>query len=220
MSGRGASTASRTRFHAATRSHVTNRYPFPRLLGFRVFVSESRQKNSNRFKRVGKQLKSTIPRKQFDETSIGTNFCLNEYMMVQRYLFFPREAKGVGEPEMTSLAHIRASAWSAPVSAQNTPREIDGVRGGKVIGKHTKPVIGGRVLLTQKVSMHRVLPPPPPSVRAIVRARARLKPARGRVRGMHSPASRRANSTCCTSEKTSPRGGPASSLSYTRIMCG
>ena len=38
---------------------------------------------------------------------------------------------------MTSLANIKATAWSAPVSAQNTPREIDGVRTGaaKVIGK-------------------------------------------------------------------------------------
>ena len=63
---------------------------------------------------------------------------------------------------MTSLAHIRASAWSAPVSAQTTPREIDGVRGGKVIGKHTKPIIGGRVLLTHKVCTQPRLAPPAP----------------------------------------------------------
>lgn len=53
---------------------------------------------------------------------------------------------------MTSLAGIRPPPLSAPVSSLNTPREIDGVRRAKVIGKHVKPVVGGRVLLTQKES--------------------------------------------------------------------
>ena len=53
---------------------------------------------------------------------------------------------------MTSLARITAASWSEPVSAMNTPREIEGVRHAKVIGKHLKPVIGGRVLLAQKVA--------------------------------------------------------------------
>ena len=40
---------------------------------------------------------------------------------------------------------------AAIADAGLTPREIDGVRRAKVIGKHVKPVVGGRVLLTQKV---------------------------------------------------------------------
>ena len=54
---------------------------------------------------------------------------------------------------MTSLAYISASAWSAPVSVVNTPREVESVSRGKikVIGKHVKPKVGGRVLLSQKV---------------------------------------------------------------------
>lgn len=54
---------------------------------------------------------------------------------------------------MTSLAYITAAPWSAPVSMQSTPREVDGLRPSrqKYIGKHVKPVVGGKVLLTQKV---------------------------------------------------------------------
>ena len=38
---------------------------------------------------------------------------------------------------------------------QNTPREVDGLRPSrqKYIGKHVKPVVGGKVLLTQKVML-------------------------------------------------------------------
>jgi len=56
---------------------------------------------------------------------------------------------------MTSLARI--TAFSMPVSAASTPREIEGVRKGKIIGKQVKPVVGGRVLLTQKVHSAQLL---------------------------------------------------------------
>lgn len=52
---------------------------------------------------------------------------------------------------MTSLARITSAPWSS-VSEPNTPREIEGVRKGKIIGKQVKPVVGGRVLLRLEVS--------------------------------------------------------------------
>lgn len=58
---------------------------------------------------------------------------------------------GLEKVGMTSLSKITATSWSAPVSSANTPREIDAVRKSKLIGRHVKPVIGGKVLLTQKV---------------------------------------------------------------------